>query len=94
VKLPWECFNIIVKDDRLNIKDEKILVELFEHFMDARKHLPIPDEDNLKKTFTENLTEEELKERVIKKAEADKKKEEERLAKEKEETDKRTALTT
>ena len=92
MKLPWDCLEVICKDDRLNIKEEKILVGLFEKFVDHRKDLPLPDEDNLKVTFTDNLTEKEKEDRAALKKEEAKKKEEEKVAKDKEEADKRAAL--
>ena len=62
--------------------------------MDYRKDLPIPDEDNLKITYTDNLTEEEKKERATKKEEEQKQKQADKEAKELEETTKRAALAT
>jgi len=94
MKLPWHRLNTILTSDKLNIKEEKVLIQLIESFMDHRKDLPIPKEDNMKVTYTDNLTEKELEERDKLNKEEEKKKEDEKLAKEKEEADKRNALTT
>jgi hypothetical protein len=68
LKLPWNCLKTILDDNKLNIKEEKILIDLLEKFLDHRKDLPIPAEDN-PKLKTDNLTAAELEARATLKEE-------------------------
>ena len=94
MKLPWKCLSKIITSDKLNIKEESVLIKLLENFMDVRKDFPVPDEDNMKKTYTDNLTVQEKEEREKLRQEETKVKEDEKAAKATEEEAKRNALTT
>jgi len=89
--LSWTSFDAICKDNRLNIKNEKVLVGLLEKFLDHRKDLPTPEEDDPSKK-TEHLTEKEREERAKVAEEEKKAKDAEEEAKTKEEETARNAL--
>lgn len=57
----------ILEDNKLNIKEERILIPLLEKFLDHRESnpdLPTPPEDDPKKK-TDNLTQAELDARAL-----------------------------
>ena len=60
--LPAEAFKSICEADNLYIEDEKIVVDLISGYLKHREGLPILDEDNPMKNWS-NLTEEEVKKR-------------------------------
>lgn len=72
--LPFEAFKSLCAADNLYIQDEKIVVDLIEGYLKHRDTLPILDEDNPLKDWS-NLNEEEKKKRQ---EEQDKKSEEEK----------------
>ena len=83
--LPEKAFRSLLSSDTLYITDEQIVVDLIVKYLKNRDMLPILDEDNPMKNWT-NLTEEERKKREEEDAKA---KEEE--AKKKEEENKKEA---
>jgi BTB And C-terminal Kelch len=88
--LPADAIKSLCAADNLYIQDEKIVVDLIEGYLKHRETLPILDEDNPLKDWS-NLTEEEkakrkeeedkLAEEEKKKAEEEKKKEDDEYAK-------------
>jgi len=64
LKLPWKNLKNILDDNKLNIKEERIIISLLEKFLDHRKDLSIPKEDN-PKFKTDNLTQAELDARAL-----------------------------
>lgn len=79
--LPENAFRSLLSADTLYITDEQIVVDLVVKYLKNRDHLPILDEDNPMKNWS-NLTEEEKKKREEEEAKA---KEEEKKKKEEEE---------
>jgi DNA-directed RNA polymerase len=79
--LPEKAFRSLLSSDTLYITDEQIVVDLIVKYLKNRDMLPILDEDNPMKNWT-NLTEEERKKREEEEAKA---KEEETKKKEEEE---------
>ena len=94
LKLPYKSMMAILTSDKLNIRDEKVLIKLLEKFCEHRYDLPLPDEDNMVKTYVANLTMEETAAREILRLEEFKVSEDLRLEKEKNVIDMRAALTT
>ena len=89
--LPVDSFKELCSADNLYIEQEKIVVDLIERYLKHREGLPLLDEENPMKDWS-NLTEEERKKRQEeegKKAEEAKKAKEEE---EKKEADKFNAL--
>jgi hypothetical protein len=80
-ELPAEAFRSVCEADNLYIQDEKIVVDLISGYLKHREGLPILDEENPLKDWS-NLTEEEKKKRE---EEEQKKKEEEKKAQDEEE---------
>ena len=80
-ELPAEAFRSVCEANNLYIQDEKIVVDLITGYLKHREGLPILDEDNPMKDWS-NLTEEEKKKRE---EEEGKKQEEEKKKKEEEE---------
>lgn len=78
--LPSDAFKSLCAADNLYIQDEKLVVDLIEGYLKHRESLPILDEDNPLKDWS-NLTEEEKKKRQ---EEEDKRHEEERKKEEEE----------
>ena len=81
--LPAEAFRSFCQADNLYILDEKIVVDLIIEYLNHREGLPILDEDDPMKNWS-NLTEEEKKKRQeedSKRAEEEKKKSEEEVKK-------------
>lgn len=68
LKLPWQNLKSILDDNKLNIREEKTLIPLLEKFLDHRKDLPVPSEDD-PKLKTDNLTQAELDARALLKEE-------------------------
>ena len=60
--LPADAFTSIASADNLYITDESIVVKLVRDYLDCRKDLPLLDEENPKKDWS-NLNEEEIKKR-------------------------------
>lgn len=79
--LPADAFTSICQADNLYILDEKIVVDLITSYLKHRDGLPILDEENPMKDWS-NLTEEEKKKRQ---EEEDKKREEEKKKNDEEE---------
>lgn len=79
--LPIEAFRSFCQADRLYITDEKVVVDLIQDYLKHRDDLPLLDEDNPMKNWS-NLTEEEKKKREEEEAKA---KEEEKKKHEEEE---------
>lgn len=79
--LPAEAFRSVCEADNLYIQDEKIVVDLISGYLKHREGLPILDEENPLKDWS-NLTEEEKKKRE---EEEQKKKDEEKKAHDEEE---------
>lgn len=61
--LPVDSFKSIVSADNLYIQDEKIVVDLIEEYLKHRDDLPLLDEENPLKDWS-NLTEEEKTKRL------------------------------
>lgn len=78
--LPENAFRSLCSADNLYIMDEQIVVDLIVKYLKHRDDLPILDEDNPMKNWS-NLTEEEKKKREEEEAKA---KEEEKKAKDEE----------
>ena len=93
LKLPWACLKTILSDNKLNIEEEKVLVPLLEKFLDHRKDLPLPKEDD-PKLKTDNLTQVELEARAKLAEEEKKVKDADDDAKAKDNEAARNALTT
>jgi hypothetical protein len=93
LKLPWMNLKAILDDNKLNIKEERILINLLEKFLDHRKDLPIPKEDD-PKLKTDNLTQAELDARALLKEEEQKTKDADAEAKKTADEAARAALTT
>jgi len=78
MKLPWAYLKTILSDNKLNIEEEKVLIDLLEKFLDHRKDLPVHKDDD-PKNRVDNLTELEIEarakladeEKKVKDAEAD-----------------------
>lgn len=60
--LPADAFTSIASADNLYITEESIVIKLVRDYLDCRKDLPLLDEENPKKDWT-NLNEEEIKKR-------------------------------
>ena len=56
--LPEEYLRNLLEADGLNLTEEKVIVEILEAFLDHRKDLPLLDEEDPKKDWS-NLTPEE-----------------------------------
>lgn len=60
--LPADAFTSIASADNLYITEESIIIKLVRDYLEHRKELPLLDEENPKKDWT-NLNEEEIKKR-------------------------------
>lgn len=60
--LPADAFTSLISADNLYITDESIVIKLVRDYLDSRKDLPLLDEENPKKDWS-NLNEEEIKKR-------------------------------
>lgn len=60
--LPADAFTSIASADNLYITEESIIIKLVRDYLECRKELPLLDEENPKKDWT-NLNEEEIKKR-------------------------------
>ena len=64
--MPFKYIRSLCDSNKLNIRDEKVLLNLFEKYLKLRESLPLLPEEIPKSNLDELLTEEEKKSRAEK----------------------------